>query len=240
MTVTDPTSQTSLLSPRHAIGAAAGLVVIMTTYGASGYGEGDRWWAALLTLVLAIGGADVLATLRRLLPLPGVVPATLLVVLAVMYLCVPETDHVEIAALLPLLVIGFEVIGRSQAGVEWYGVAAAGVLWAGMLGATGRQSALVGALFAWWPLVLVVLVGMVGLVRPIRTPLATGAVLAIGAVAAAAVARTGGIAESGAAAAGAAVGAAVVSFGLAVLAVKLLDATGAGAEPGDDDLSATP
>ncbi len=204
MLVTDTTSRTPLLSTHHAIGAAVGLVVIITTYGASGYGEGDRWWAALLTLVLAIGGFDVFATLRRLLPFPGVVPATLLLVLAIMYLCVPETDHFEIAALLPLLVAGIELIGRRQVGLEWYAVAGAGVLWAGMLGAAGRQSALVGALFAWWPLVLVVLVGVVGIVGPIRTPLAAGAVIAIGAVGAAAVARTGGIAESGAVAAGAA------------------------------------
>jgi hypothetical protein len=192
--VTDAAPPTSLLSARHAVGAAVGLAVIVTTYGAAGYGQDDLWWVAPLTLTVAIAMVDVLADVRRLLPFAGVAPATLLLVLAGMYLCVPETDQIPVAATVPLLVIALEVIGRRQLGLEWYGIAAGAVLWAGMFGSTARPSALVGALFAWWAIGLV---GLVGLVRPIRSSLAAAVVVLIGTAAAWAIARTGGLVASG-------------------------------------------
>lgn len=233
--MTDAPSPNSVLSTRHAIGAAVGVAVIVTTYGSAGYGRDGRLWAAPLTLAVAIAMVDVLAEVRRLLPFPGVAPTSVLLVLAAMYLCVPETDQIPVAATVPLVVIGLEVIGRRQVGLEWYGVAAAAVLWAGMFGSTARPSALVGALFAWWA---VGLVSVVGLVRPIRSALAAGAVLLIGTAATWAMARTGGIADSGTAAITAAVLAAVVSFVLALVAVHVLDR--AGNERDDTGVSATP
>jgi hypothetical protein len=56
------------------------------------------------------------------------------------------------------------------------------VMWSGLFGATGRESALVGALFAAWPLVLV----LAGVGSPV---VAAG----VGSVAAVAVARTGAL-----------------------------------------------
>ena len=222
-----------MLSARQALGAGVGLAVVVTTYAASGYGEGSRWWAAALTILLAIALVDLLADVRRLLPVPGVAPLTLLAALVGMYLCVPETDQMAVAAILPVLVVVLEVFGRRQLPVEWYAVAAASVLWAGMFGATGRQSALVGALFAWWA---VALVPLVHAVRPIRSVMAGVVVAALGAVAVAVVARTGGIADSGTAAVVAAAIAAAVSFGLAVGAVQVL----AGRSAGVDAFSARP
>lgn len=236
--MTDTAPSTSLLSARYAIGAAVGLAVIATTYGAVRYQDG-REWAAGLTLLVAIALVDVLAGVRRLLPLPGVAPATLLLVLAGMYLCVPETGQIRIAAMLPVLVIALELIGRRQVGLEWYGVAAAAVLWAGMLGTAQRPSAIVGALFAWWAIGLV---GLVGLVRPIRSALAAAVVVLIGTAAAWAVARTGGLVATGLAeAVTTAVLAAVVSFVLALVVVQVLDRTGGADNTGSGgEVSARP
>ena len=220
------------LSPRHALGAGIGLAVVVTTYGASGYGDDSRWWAAGLTILLSFALVDLLPATRQLLSVPGVAPLTLIAALVAIYLCVPETDQVPVAAFVPLLVIVLEIVGRQQLGIEWYAVAAAAVLWAGMFGATGRQSALVGALFAWWA---VALVPLVHAVRPIRSTVAALGVATIGAIAVVVVARTGGIADTGGAAWLAAAVAAIVSFGLAVVAVRLL----AGAQD-DDAISATP
>ena len=208
------------VSRRRALGAAVGLAVVIVTYGASGLGDSSRWWAAAAAILVAVALADLLLDVRRLLPVPGVAPLTLVAALVGIGLCVPETDQIPIAALLPLVVVGLEVVGRRQVGIEWYAVAAASVLWAGMFGATGRQSALVGALFAWWA---VALVPLVHAVRPLKSTAAGVAVAAIGAVAVAVMARTGGIADTGAAAWLSAVVAAAVSFGLALGAAHLID-----------------
>ena len=226
-------SPSALLSPRHALGAGIGLAVVVTTYAASGYGDDSRWWAAALTILVSIALVDLLPAVRRLLPAPGVAPLTIVAALVAIYACVPETDQILVAAFLPVLLVVLELVGRCQLGVEWYAVAAAAVLWAGMFGATGRQSALVGALFAWWA---VALVPLVNAVRPIRSTRTALAVAAIGAIAAVVMARTGGIADTDAPAWLAAVIAAVVSFGIAVAAVQVL-----GDGPDDAEaVSATP
>ena len=134
-------------APR-ALAAGIGLAIVTLTYGASGLGDSGRWWAAFVAIGLAVAAVDVLPAVRRLLPVPGLAPLTIVAALGAVYLCVPETDQIPIAAFLPVVVVALEVVVRRQVGVEWYAVAGASVLWAGMFGATGRQSALVGALFA--------------------------------------------------------------------------------------------
>ena len=107
------------------------------------------------------------------------------------------------------------------------------------IGATGRQSALVGALFAWWA---VALVPLVHAVRPLPSKGAAVAVAAIGAVAVAVMARTGGIASTGGVAWLVAAAVAVVSFGLALAVVQVLSGR-AGDDvdaPDGDGVSATP
>ena len=223
---------TPTLDARRALGAGIGLAVVVTTYGASRLGDVGRWWAGALAIVVAIALSDLLPTVRRLLPVPGLAPLTIVAALVGIFLCVPETNQIPLAALLPALLVVLEVVGRRQLGLEWYAVAAASVLWAGMFGATGRQSALVGALFAWWA---VAIVPLVHAVRPIRSLPAACAVAAIGAVATVVMARTGGIASTGAAAWAAALIAGGVSFALALGAVRLVDGRG-----GADRVSATP
>jgi hypothetical protein len=219
--MTDTRSRDSLLASRYAIGAAIGLAVIATTYSAAGYGQNGYQWVAPVTLAIAIALVDVLAHVRRLLPFPGVAPATLLAVMIGMYLCVPETGQIRVAVIFPLLVIALEVFGRRQVGLEWYAVAATAVFWAGMFGTAERPSALVGALFAWWAILLV---GAINLLRPIRSSFATAVVVLIGTAAAWGMARIGGLGSDGRVEAVAtAAAAAVVSFVVALVAVQLFD-----------------
>ena len=205
-------------APR-AFAAGIGLSIVALTYGASGLGDSGRWWAAFVAIGLAVAALDVLPAVRRLLPLPGLAPSTIVATLVAVYLCVPETEQIPIAAFVPVVVVALEVVGRRQVGLEWYAVAAASVLWAGMFGATGRQSALVGALFAWWA---VALLPLVHAVRPIRSVGAGVVVAVIGAGAAVVMARTGGISDTGSTAWIAAVTVAVVSFLVAIAAANVV------------------
>jgi len=215
-------------SRRRALGAGIGLAVVIAASGPSRLDDPARWWAAAATVAVGVALADLLPLARRLLPVPGVAPTTILATLAAVALCVAETDHMMIAAIVPVAVVGVELVGRRQLGVEWYAVAAASVLWAGIFGATGRQSALVGALFAWWA---VALLPLVYVVRPVASTSASIVVAAIGAVAAVAVARSGGLADTAPPAWIAAAVVAAVSFGLAVVIVRLLPVRTVSARP---------
>lgn len=222
---------------QRALAAGIGLAVVVVTYGPSFLGDGGRWWAATVAIGLAVAAVDVLPLVRRLLPVPGLAPSTIVAALVAVFLCVPETDQIPIAAFLPVVVVALEVVGRRQVGLEWYAVAAASVLWAGMFGASGRQSALVGALFAWWA---VALLPLVHTVRPIRSTRAAIAVATIGAVAALVLARSGGIATEGSTAWAATAVVALVSFVVAIAVARVLDG-----RAGDDNragagVSATP
>ena len=204
-------------SRRRALGAGVGLAVVVAAYGPARLVETSRWWAAAATVVVAIVVAEFLPATRRLLPIPGAAPATIVATLGAVGLCVPETDQMAIAALLPLGVVAAELIGRRQVGVEWYAVASASVLWAGVFGTSGRQSALIGALFAWWA---VTLLPTVNLVRSVGTRAAAVVVAVIAAVAVVVVARTGGIAETARPAWLAAVVSGAVSFTSALVVVR--------------------
>ena len=190
---------------RRAIGAAVGLAVVVTTYGPSGMGSSSRQWAAVVAIGIAIAVAELLPSVRSLLPIPGVAPLTIVGALAAIYLCVPETDQVPIAAIVSIAVVLMEVIGRRQIGIEWYAIAAASVGWAGLFGASGRQSALIGALFAWWAVLLLPIVQILWPLRRTlgdeqrasdRSTLKAVVIAAVAALSVSLMARTGGIAES--------------------------------------------
>ena len=111
------------------------------------------------------------------------------------YLCVPETDQMPaIGAMVASLAV-VELIARRPSGTVVQLVASAIVLWSGLYGATGRQSAIVGAFFAFWPLVLVG--GTALWLRWRELPVARRserwAVGLTGGIAAVAVARTGAL-----------------------------------------------
>ena len=169
------------------------MLVVVLTYEASRYGDPDRWWAAGATVVIGVALADRLADVRSLLPRPGVAPLTIIAVLVAVALCVPETDQLPIVALVPVALVALEIVERRQMPIEWYMVAATAVGWGAMFGATGRQSALVGALFAWWA---VLLPGFIALGWRVKSVWPARAIAGVGAVAAVVMARTGGIADT--------------------------------------------
>lgn len=180
-------------SHRRAVAAGIALTVLALTYTTSSLGDETRFWVTIVALGVAVLLPDALDTLRTSLPMPGLVPLALVGVLAPIYLCVPETDQIRTAAVIPIGVAAFELLLRRHAGMEWYALAAGSVAWAGLFGATGRQSALVGALFAWW---IVGLLPIVSRIRPVRAQTPAVVIIATGGVAATVMARTGGISSS--------------------------------------------
>lgn len=138
---------------------AAALVVARDEVGLA---RADRPWVAPATFgvlgLVALCGP----TRHRLMPQPGAASASLLMVWVAVYACVPETSDqmFHVAAL--LVVMGAtELVTRSL--LPWWAhtCATAVTVWAGLYGSTGRPSAVVGALFALWPLVLPNVVAMV-------------------------------------------------------------------------------
>ncbi|MFT6290187.1 MAG: hypothetical protein ACJAR2_000774 [Ilumatobacter sp.] len=196
---------------QRAVGVGVGLIIVMLVYIPAGFGDIERVWAAAGTLLLGSLLGPALTDLRLQVGLPGVIPGALLAVLLAMFLCVPETDQFVVAALIPVALLAVELVRREQLAAEWYAVAAGGIGWAGMFGSTGRQSALVGALFAWWPIVLPVLIIGLGGRRSRHSVLLS---MAVGAATALVFARTGGISDSGVAAALVVVGLAAISVGV--------------------------
>ena len=124
---------------------------------------------------------------------PGEVPALLGVTAIAIYGCVPETNNqMPVIGVMLASLFVIELIARWPSGLLVHAVAAGIVLWAGLYGATGRDSAIVGALFAFWPLVLVVIVcHRPG--RPKPSPMTRWIIALIGGIAAVAVARTGAL-----------------------------------------------
>ena len=88
-----------------------------------------------------------------------------------------------------------------------------------MFGATSRQSALIGALFAWWPILLP---WMISRSTDARSRNSTMVLMTVGALGALLFARTGGISDSGVTAALVVVAIAAISAGVGWLAVRRL------------------
>lgn len=121
---------------------------------------------------------------------PGEYPALLALTCVAIYGCVPETGQMPAMGAMVACLFLIEVSTRASSVLLVKLVAALIVLWSGLYGATGRGSAVVGAWFAFWPLVLVV--GCAVVFAPLRL-VARWIIGIIGGVAAVAVARTGGI-----------------------------------------------
>jgi hypothetical protein len=121
---------------------------------------------------------------------PGEFPVLLAWSALAIYGCVPETDQMPTIAVMVAGLTVVELLTRTTSALPVHLLAAGIVLWSGLYGATGRGSAVVGAWFAFWPLVLVIGASLVAGPLPAPTRWALGAV---GASAAVAVARTGGI-----------------------------------------------
>ncbi len=145
---------------------------------------------------------------------PGSWPLTLTTTTIAMYGCVPETDQLPAIALMTLGLAGVEAMTRRRSEPIVFAAAVAIVLWAGLYGASGRPSAIVGAWFAFWPVVIVPLVAVLCQRTSVAhacwlTQSRVDPVIAfIGAIAAIVVARTGAIQPT--------VGPAIVAVAIAV------------------------
>lgn len=175
-----------------AFGAAVLYFAAVLNYGQGAYEDRDR--VAVAAVALVVGGAAGVAMgpARGVARRPGEGALLLLAVFTATYLCVPETDQYRVALVVPVALLIIEVVARRQLPIEFYGVVGAVIAWASMLGAVERTTAYVGALFAWWA---VMLLALVDAVVPIRHWLATWLVGAVAAVSVVAVARTGGISD---------------------------------------------
>ncbi len=117
------------------------------------------WWAAPLVVLGATVWAWALHRLDTLLPQPGGLAFLHCCAAASVYACVPETDQMKGVGLLVLGVGLLELVGSERLPIGWHLVVAGTITWAGVYGSSGRGSALVGATFAGWPVLLPALVG---------------------------------------------------------------------------------
>ncbi|MFM7253429.1 MAG: hypothetical protein ACKO27_10245 [Ilumatobacteraceae bacterium] len=127
---------------------------------------------------------------------PGAAPLLLGCTLFAVYCCVPETSHLPWVALAVAALAALEYGGHGL--MPWWTASVAVlVAWGGWHGGHYRSSALVGAVFAWWPWVLVWIVHLVARAAGGRASVRAGAVTAAtGMVAAIVVARTGALART--------------------------------------------
>lgn len=199
-------------------GAIVGSTVVVLCRNDAFLREANRRWAVIAIVVVAVAVGACLGRLARIMPWPGALTAVLLVTLAAMYGCVPETDQIPPVAAI-LVIVGllevalrrsFHPAGSTPAGptpagsipagpllawlqLAWIVVAAALVLWAGVYGTAGYDRAFIGGLFAFWPVVLVAVVGLVFPQLARAATLARLLVFGLGAAAALVVARTGAL-----------------------------------------------
>lgn len=194
---------TAAMRRRVLWGALAVGMVLEGSWAAS-FRRADRLWAAALGGLLAAALVWAVPRLDRVGLRPGGVPLLVGAAAVAVYGCVPETGQMLPLAVVLVALGGSEVSRGRPFGAPVHTAAALAVLWAGLFGATGRPSALVGALFAMWPVLLPgVLAG-----RLAGGPHASGrwwtwgagwravVVIAGTALAAVAVARTGALAPS--------------------------------------------
>ena len=114
--------------------------------------DGAWWWVLPFVALIAVALTFAIPVEQQVLP-SGWVPALLIGVAAINYACVPETDPIRHLVIFPVLLAIVELWTDRR--LPWGLLyATAGLLMlAGVYGATGRESALVGALFSWWPMV---------------------------------------------------------------------------------------
>ena len=165
---------------RAVAGLAVGIAAVARSREASGLD--DRRLVVVSAVAIVVAVSVGLPVLQERLGLPGAVPALIGVMQFAIYCCVPETDQIPQVVFAVVVLMALE-LAADRPMPWWLVLAVVGlVMWSGLFGATGRESALVGALFAAWPLVLV----LAGVGSPVVAA-------SVGSVAAVAVARTGAL-----------------------------------------------
>ncbi len=176
-----------------ALGAGAAFVAVAAAWRASSLESGGRWWVVPVALVVGAAFGAGIGPVRNSIRTPGVLPFAVVCSAAAVYGCVPETGQMREIGWTVALVVVLEVVLWAPLALVWHAGSAALVLWGGLYGATGRPSALIGALFAMTPVPLLAFwlrlrPRFAGRGEPYRWT-----VLAVGSVAVVAMARTGGI-----------------------------------------------
>jgi hypothetical protein len=142
---------------------------------------------------------------------------------AVVVACVPETDHLWFVGWAVALAAIAELVSRRLAPLAVHALLVGIVGWAAIYGTAGRPGAVVGALFAWWPIVAGPTVALVtGRPRGEAVPEGTWwAIAALAASGSLVVARTGAL---DVAARAAAIGSAVVAVACVGVGIALVSA----------------
>ena len=182
----------TFVSTRRMLGAIAGLLIVAACTKSAALGNDARVWIIVATIVVSVAGADALALDRQLMPTRPIVPLTLAATALATYACVPETDQFRGVFVVVGLAIAADLLVSREPDDLSVAPVAALVLWAGVEGGVNRQSAFVGAFFAWWPVFLLPLVVLVRPLVKIAREEFAWAITAVGACAALVVARTGG------------------------------------------------
>lgn len=148
---------------RYGIALAVSVLALTTSWNASILSNNGARWVIVATPITCLFVAWALPILRQSIRQPGVVPMALASSMAAVYGCVPETDQIPPIALCVVIVLLIELISWRPLPTSWFAGVATIMLIGGLYGATGRQSALIGALFAAWAFVLL---PVVELIRP--------------------------------------------------------------------------
>ncbi|MEX2625965.1 MAG: hypothetical protein WD225_03720 [Ilumatobacteraceae bacterium] len=176
------------------LGALVGVALVLSaSWSAAGFGSDGPGWGPVAVVALCVVLAWTLPATQHLLPRPGDAPLVLVAPVTASYLCVPETDQLLRVAVVVAVVTLAAALARRRVPLIVLALLAAYVLWAGVFGSAGRASALVGALVAWWPVVLLPLMGWWRPALAGASIWARGLVVVIGAAASIAVARTGAL-----------------------------------------------
>lgn len=139
-----------------AAGAAAGVLVALSEHR---FCSAIGWWAGPLVVVGAAVWAWSLRIADTTIEQPGGIAFLHCCAAASVYVCVPETDQMKGVGLLVAGVLLLELIARERLHIGWHAATAITIVWAGLYGSSGRGSALVGAIFAVWPLLVPAAVG---------------------------------------------------------------------------------
>jgi hypothetical protein len=201
---------------RYLVSLVVSVLALATTWDASELHEREHRWVLVATPVVCLIVAWALPRLRTSIRQPGVVGMALASSMAAVYGCVPETDQIPPVALAVGIVLLIELVTWRALPASWFAGAGSLVLVAGLYGATGRQSALIGALFAAWAFVILPFVELIRpSVRDAPEPI-RWIVAGIGSIGAIVVARTGALEPSAAPAVAAAAIAVVVTTAVSV------------------------
>lgn len=157
LTRSSPWSRVADLTP-WLLGVVVGVAVVIALYSDATAGTvAPRWVLVAAVFVASTAVASVAHS--KVGERPGWVPVMLLGSCLAVYLCVPETsDQMATVAAVVAVAIVVEMALRRALPIALHTALIGVVLWAGMYGASGRDSAYVGALFALAPEVIAGLV----------------------------------------------------------------------------------